>query len=72
MKKKLLNKNKYPAKCEYCARGRLSPDGKSVLCPKKGLTDLYDSCRAYKYDVLKRVPAKQQIINPADPKDFEI
>ena len=72
MKNKLLNKKKYPPKCAYCAKGRMSPDGKSVLCPKKGLTDPGDSCRAYKYDVMKRVPVKQQIITPADPKDFEL
>ena len=72
MKKRLLNKKQYPPKCEYCSRGRLSPDGESVLCPKKGIMELNDFCRRYKYDVLKRVPVKQQIIQPADPKEFEL
>lgn len=72
MNKKLINKKKYPPKCAYCAKGRLSPDGKSVLCPKNGLTAPDDSCRAYKYDVMKRIPDKKLIIPSADPKDFEL
>lgn len=72
MKKRLLNRKKYPPKCEYCSKGRISPDGKSVLCTKKGLTSPDDSCKSYKYDVMKRIPAKQQIIPPADPKEFEL
>ncbi len=39
MKSKLLEKKKYPAACEYCKHGRLSPDEKSVLCIKKGIVE---------------------------------
>jgi hypothetical protein len=72
MKRKLLNKNKYPPKCEYCAKGRLAPDGENVLCPKKGIVERDYSCKAYKYDVLKRVPQKQPRVKEIDPADYEL
>ena len=72
MNRKLTNKKNYPPKCAYCAKGRLSPDGESVLCPKKGITSPQDSCRSYKYDVMKRIPEKAPVIQSADTKDFEL
>ena len=72
MKKKLLSAEKYPPRCSYCQRGRLSPDGESVLCEKKGVVDKDGSCRAYKYDVMKRKPAKQAPVETYNPEDFEI
>lgn len=42
-------------RCAYCARGSaLEKD--TVLCPKKGVVSAGGSCRAFKYDPLKRVP----------------
>ncbi len=72
MKKKLLNADKYPAKCEYCLKGRPSPDGENVLCVKNGIVPKNSSCRAYKYDVMKRCPAKPAAIESVDPEDFKI
>jgi len=72
MKKKLLNKNKYPPKCEYCAKGRLSPNGENVLCKKKGIVEKDDCCSSYKYDVMKRVPDRQPLVDEIDPADYEI
>ena len=37
MKSKLLNKNAYEAICRNCRHGRLSPEGDTVLCVKKGI-----------------------------------
>ena len=37
LKSKLLNKKSIPPACEYCTRGSGAPDGKTVLCPKKGV-----------------------------------
>lgn len=37
LKSKLLNKKSIPPACEYCSRGSCAPDGKTVLCPKKGV-----------------------------------
>lgn len=72
MKSKLLEKKKYPAACEYCKHGRLSPDEKSVLCVKKGIVELDGKCRKYAYDPLKRRPKKPLLIERADPSDFEL
>lgn len=72
MKKKLTNYKKYPPKCEYCAKGRLSPNGENILCSKKGIMQLDNCCSAYKYDILKRIPKKPPIIKSADPDDFKI
>lgn len=72
MKSKLLEKKKYPAACEYCKHGRLSPDEKSVLCIKKGIVELDGKCRRYAYDPLKRRPKKPLLIEKANPSDFEL
>lgn len=72
MKNKLLEKKKYPAACEHCKHGRLSPDEQSVLCVKNGIVELDGKCRRYSYDPLKRRPKKPLLINRADPSDFEL
>ncbi len=70
MKRKLFEKKKYPAVCESCLHGRLSPDEKTVLCVKKGIVEPDGKCRSYSYDPLKRKPKKPLIIERADPSDF--
>ncbi len=70
MNKKLLEKKKYPAVCETCLHGRLSPDKETVLCIKKGIVQPDGKCRKYSYDPLKRQPKKPLIIEQADPSEF--
>ncbi len=72
MKNKLLEKKKYPAACEYCKHGRLSPDKESVLCIKKGLVAPDGKCMRYSYDPLKRRPKKPPMLQQADPSEFEL
>ncbi len=72
MKKKLLNKNAYEAICRNCKHGRLSPEGDTVLCMKKGIVDPDDTCRRYSYDPLKRVPRKMPAVREANPEDFDL
>ena len=72
MKSKLLNKNAYEAVCRNCKHGRLSPDGETVLCVKKGLVEPDGKCRRYSYDPLKRVPRKAPVLMTADPSDFDL
>ncbi len=44
-------------RCVYCARGRdLGED--RIGCPRKGVMSAGDSCRAFRYDPLKRVPPR--------------
>lgn len=72
MKSKLLNKNAYEAICRNCKHGRLSPEGDTVLCVKKGIVDPDGSCRRYSYDPLKRVPRKMPAVREANPEDFDL
>lgn len=72
MKSKLLNKNAYESVCRNCRHGRLSPEGDSVLCVKKGITDPDGNCRRYSYDPLKRIPRKPLTVSSANPEDFDL
>ena len=72
MKSKLLEKKKYPAVCEHCKHGRLSPDEQSVLCIKKGIVAPDFKCRKYTYDPLKRRPKKPLLVQRADPSEFDL
>lgn len=72
MKNKLLEKKKYPAACEYCKNGRLSPDEQTVLCVKKGLVAPDGKCMRYSYDPLKRRPKKPLMVQKADPSEFDL
>ena len=70
MKSKLINKDAYEKTCRNCKNGRLSPEGDSVLCVKKGIVDADGKCRRYSYDPLKRVPRKKPVPASANPEDF--
>lgn len=72
MKRKLLNKKKYPPSCSYCRHGKLAPDGEAVLCIKKGIVPADEKCHSYSYDPLKRVPKKPPELEHANPSDFEL
>lgn len=64
----LFNKS-LPRSCQYCVYGKTLPS-KEVLCIKCGVTELRDSCRHYKYDPLKRIPARAEIADNYHPEDF--
>ncbi len=49
--------------CAYCTLS-VKFDEEKFICSKKGIVTENDSCRKFKYDPLKRVPAKVK------PKDF--
>ncbi len=59
-------------RCEYCARGKLTVDKQTVLCPKKGPVAPDYHCRKYKYDMLKREPRKPAAVEPINPDDFKL
>ena len=44
--------------CGLCEIGRPAPDGKSVLCIRKGVMPLDARCGKFRYDPLKRVPPR--------------
>ena len=73
MKNKAFVQEEYPKACRYCEHGRISSDGKSVLCPKKGILLPDDVCRRYIYDPLKRKPMKRTRGNEQySLSDFEL
>ena len=59
-------------KCEYCVHARPSPDGETVLCPKKGVVEKDSKCRKYKYDILKRQPKHKPKLQEFSAEDFEL
>ena len=54
-KKPMFGANIQPA-CTYCEFGQKAADPRMILCAKKGVVSPAGSCRAFKYDPLKRVP----------------
>lgn len=72
MNNKLLNKKSIPPACEYCAHGTKAPDGKTILCAKKGVMRYNSSCRKYVYDPLKRQPKLPMELPQFDASDFEL
>ena len=52
----LFEKNIEP-RCAYCKRGA-ALEGGEVACIRKGIVSAAGSCRAFRYDPLKRVPPK--------------
>lgn len=72
MKQKLINSKDYTPCCEYCLHGKLTADGESVLCVKKGVMLPESSCHKYEYDPLKRRPKKRTVNNEFDNSDFNI
>ena len=58
--------------CAFCEHGRTAPDGKTVLCIKKGGVLPGDRGRKYRYDPLRREPKPRPRLPQYDQSDFEI
>ena len=67
----IFNKD-LPHACSYCVYGRESLFSGEILCSKRGVTSVRDSCRKYKYDPLKRVPERVKISDNYKPEDFSL
>ena len=52
-----LFQKRIEARCAYCVRGQML-DEDQIACPKKGVMSPGSSCRAFRYDPLKRVPPR--------------
>lgn len=68
---KIFNKKITPY-CKYCIRGSLCKGTDTIICIKKGVTDINDSCRHFKYDPLKRVPLTPKAENNFTTEDFKL
>jgi len=71
MKRKLYG-NKIEPACEYCAKGRASSDGMSILCERRGVMPLYYSCYKFKYDPLRRKPYRSPAMKTYSDDEFRI
>lgn len=53
--RKLFRKDIEP-RCAYCSRANVL-DENNMSCRKRGIVPLAGSCRAFRYDPLRRIPA---------------
>ena len=58
--------------CLCCEYGRKSDYADEIFCSKRGITNINDYCRKFKYDPLKRIPDRQLIEKEFIPDDFLI
>lgn len=66
----MLFRKKIERSCRYCVRSTLLEDGQ-VLCSKKGFGSNEGKCFRFKYDPLKRVPAKAKALDFARYEDTD-
>ena len=45
--------------CKYCEKAQALYDPDTMLCPRFGVVSAMHKCRKFKYDPLKRVPARR-------------
>lgn len=55
--RKLMRKNIEP-RCTYCLNGSPLADETKLACRKKGIVSADFHCRSFRYDPLRRKPAK--------------
>lgn len=69
----MLFRKKIERSCTYCARGTTLEDGQ-ILCTKKGLCPAEGKCFRFKYDPLKRIPAKAKALDFSryEEEDFSL
>lgn len=69
----MLFRKRMPRSCAYCANGtKLNEE--EVLCSKRGLIGIENSCRKFSYDPCKRIPPKQKVadLSKYDQDDFSL
>lgn len=58
MKKKLCEEYDIVKKCAFCEFASKTLDEERMLCKKKGVVHADYKCRAFQYDLMKRVPKR--------------
>ena len=58
--------------CEYCEKGRLTRDGKMVMCEHKGIVLISHDCKKFVYSPLRRVPKRRQPASKPEKEDFSL
>ncbi len=69
----MLFRKKITRSCSYCQYGT-SICEQQVLCVKRGVVSIYDSCRKFRYNPLKRIPPKVKALDfqKFDETDFSL
>lgn len=66
----MLFRKKITRSCSYCQRGTAMEDDQ-ILCQKRGVVSAYYSCRKFRYNPCKRVPAKMKALDLDKYKDVD-
>lgn len=69
----MLFRKKMPRSCEYCSYSTKLDDDQ-FLCIKRGVVLDNKTCRKFKYDPCKRIPAKPKALDFSqyDDHDFSL
>ncbi len=69
----MLFRKKIERCCAYCQYGA-QLENRKILCSKKGLCSVEDSCGKFRYDPFKRIPAKAKALDFSkyDHEDFSL
>jgi len=68
----MFRKNIDP-RCAYCQKGSVLND-REVICVKKGIVPAENSCSAFRYDPMKRIPPRPAKLDTGHlrEEDFQI
>lgn len=64
--------NRITPACKYCEECFQKTDEAYVLCSKNGIVGADYACRKYRYDPIKRVPAKPVLNMDYNEDDFKL
>lgn len=69
----MLFRKKIERSCSYCIRSTML-DEDQVLCSKKGVRSVNSKCLKFRYDPIKRIPAKPKALDFSkyDQEDFSL
>ena len=58
----MLFRRKHPRACAYCKHSTALNNGQ-VLCSKRGIKSQDESCCRFRYDPIKRIPPKNNLLD---------
>ena len=69
----MLFRRNIPRSCAYCSNGTKLND-EEILCTKRGVVCVDNSCRKFLYDPCKRIPPKQKVpdLTKYNQEDFSL
>ena len=62
MKKKLCEEYDIAKKCAFCEHASKTLDSERMICKKKGIVHAEYTCRAFRYDLMKRQPRRLPLL----------